>query len=128
MRLFRRHTEFRGLALFALALQLVLSFGHSHADGAGSPARFASTSVALACRTITRPAPEQNCPERNPVDAACAVCWTIAHAGSVVLAEPPAVPAPAPAAAGPIIDRTTAAVDEIATASFEARGPPSLRA
>jgi hypothetical protein len=127
MRLFRRRTEFRGLALLALALQLVLSFGHVHV-GAAYGARVPSATAALACRTITQPNPGEECPPQKPAETGCAVCWTTAHAGSVVLPEPPAVPPPAPIAGGLSVERDQAAVDDVETASFEARGPPSLRA
>lgn len=128
MRLFRRRKGFGGLALFALALQLVLSFGHVHLDGGAYGSRVPSATAALACRTITKPAADEQCPLQKPADSGCSICWTIAQAGSLVLAEPPAVPPPAPVAQALLPDCGEAHVAAAATAAFDARGPPSARA
>ena len=76
------------MALFALALQLVLSFGHVHArDFAGIP----GSPVAQA--QVTGP----HGPDGNAADQAndiyCAVCATVALSGTLVL---PALPALSP--------------------------------
>jgi len=86
------------LALFALAVQFVLSFGHFHwdaAEAAPAIAPIAGQSTAVhpsdgpaAVPTVrTDPASHQK-PDRHPADT-CAICVAMAMAGSAMFAEPP---------------------------------------
>jgi hypothetical protein len=118
MRHFRRHTHFGYLALVALAAQLLLSFGHTHAP------RAPDTNLALACRTFFEPAADQNCPPLKKHDD-CALCWTVAAAGALVLPAPPTLVLPAPASASWLLQVRPAQVATVPTAAFDARGPPS---
>lgn len=79
------------LALFALALQLVLSFGHIHPDDffrleAPSSARTAANTAPLPA-----PAPAPALPSHDD----CAVCVSMAMVGSSVLPAPAALVPPA---------------------------------
>src|SRR4051794_8624614 len=77
-------------ALFAIAVQLVLSFGHFHNNGLGSGS--ISTALISSDRVILDPADANGGPS-NPTAPArdyCGICAVINLAGSVV---PPATPA-----------------------------------
>ena len=117
MRHLRRRTDLGYLALVALATQLVLSFGHTHAP------RTPDANLALACRTFFTPAADQNCPPLNKHDD-CALCWTVAAAGTLVLPEPPALALPSFEGKIWLAQLDQAPLLAIPTAAFDARGPP----
>ena len=83
-----------GLALVALALQIVLSFGHVHLenfDGARA-AHFAGVDGHHAALTqASRQAPVQN---PGDADDYCAICASIFLASTSFVAEPPQLPVP----------------------------------
>ena len=62
------------LALFALALQLVLSFGHIHAEDLGIAARANATSIAHNLANGDGSPPPQDRDDRHDV---CAICVTL---------------------------------------------------
>jgi hypothetical protein len=75
------------LALFALAIQLGLSFGHFH----GVAAQAAST-----VQSVSDTAPQPSSPhdsDQHPNDG-CAICAVIAMANAVLFATPPALQLP----------------------------------
>ena len=118
MRWFRSHG--RGgacLALFALALQLVVSFAHVHQHGIG-PHATAAVSATVASDPSGHP--ESNGLAGHP----CAVCTLIQMAGSLVPAASPALPLPLMVT--PL--RLAAGHDRERAASppplFQARAPP----
>jgi hypothetical protein len=76
------------VALFALAVQLVLTFGHAHLDGAG---RHSSTAIEASAGT-TPPAGNH---ERNPADDYCALCALAHLAGTLLMPAPAALSLPA---------------------------------
>lgn len=117
MRHFRRRAQIGYLALVALATQLLLSFGHTHAP------RVPDANLALACRTFFEPANDQGCPPLKKHDD-CALCWTVAAAGTLVMPEPPALPLPATVSESRLPERDRPLTLDIAVASFDARGPP----
>lgn len=118
MRHLRRRAQFGYLALVALAAQLLLSFGHTHAP------RAPDANLALACRTFFEPVADQNCPPLKKHDD-CALCWTVAAAGTLVLPEPPALALPR--LEGELWQTLLARAPllVIPAAAFDARGPPS---
>ena len=75
------------IALFALAFQLVLTFGHVHLDGLGGQS---SSRIEAATGTAT--------PAGNDVPGAaddyCALCALVHLASTLVLAAPAALPPP----------------------------------
>ncbi len=117
MRHFRRRTSFGYLALVGLAAQLILSFGHTHAP------RAPDANLALACRTFFNPAADHNCPPLKKHDD-CALCWTIAAAGTLVLPESPAISLPSFEGGIWLAQLDQAPLLTIPTAAFDARGPP----
>ena len=86
MRVWRSHLgSCAWLALLALAIQLVVSFGHFHKDDliAGSAA------AAAAGQTSERgPDGSGQAPERPDL---CTICASISMAGSLVVAQPPTI-------------------------------------
>jgi hypothetical protein len=74
------------LALFALAIQFALSFGHFH--GAAAQA---------APNAFTQAVPQQPAPDHDSdrhSDDPCAICAVMALANAVLFASPPVLPLP----------------------------------
>jgi hypothetical protein len=71
------------LALFALAVQVVLSFGHFH--GVAAQAAPAIQSVS----SPAQPQPSSNHDSDRQSNDACAICAVIAMANAVLFATPP---------------------------------------
>src|SRR5262245_21920850 len=109
MRWFRSHVSFGALsALFALVVQLALSFGHVHLDGFGRGKAGLAQSVRLALQTPVLPdAPALSTqpaqPESNgAIGDFCALCTLTKLAGTLVLAAAPSLPVPLASAAVPL--------------------------
>jgi hypothetical protein len=81
MRFFRQHRSSLWLAIFALAVQLTLSFGHIHAHAAKHGLTSPPGTSAL---TVKSPCPTQN----GDDDAHCAICWSINIVGAAVVPPP----------------------------------------
>ena len=124
----RSHIRFGSrLALFALAVQAVLSFGHVHfaaptaASTNGVPAAITDQSDATLARADA-PIPKSD----GSVGGDCAICTLIQLASSSAPAAAPALPLPANL--GPL--GLEAAVESSVAASphflFQARAPPSI--
>ena len=88
------------LALFALALQLALTFGHVHLDRAApmSADRFTVDADAWNAAPAT---PTDPTDRHDRADDHCAICSLIQLAGALVLAEPPSLPLPDISVRGP---------------------------
>ena len=94
------------LALFALAVQFVLSFGHFHAIAAqATPALQTGTSqfdISFAGRLLAPDAVHKSTPQRpasdhdsdQRSDDFCAICAVVAMANAALFATPPALPPP----------------------------------
>jgi hypothetical protein len=94
MRWFRSRARWGScLALFALALQLALTFGHLHLDGIASGGAPAIASAQAP--TGAQPAPDPD-GDKSPARANhyCAVCAVIHLASSVSPVEGPSLPLP----------------------------------
>ena len=83
-----RRVGVAGLGLFALLLQLFLSFDHVHVDGLIAPRAAADASV-VATSKSTAPAQEET-PSRLPDDD-CPICATMHLAASALLPAPPCI-------------------------------------
>jgi hypothetical protein len=106
----RRRTG--GLALFALALQLILAFGHTHP----APTTAATTDIVA---SIPSPAGD---PPQHPLDD-CAICAVTHLAGTLAL--PASASLIVPGAMHVVWDDTPRPKHVAArTAAFQARGPP----
>ena len=105
MKWFRKHIKTGSrLALFALAIQFALSFGHFHPLPRRRRRRFQTgvTQADLASRQASRPdaaaqAAQQPADpsdgDQQPADA-CAICAVISLAGNVLFATPPVLQLP----------------------------------
>ncbi len=116
MRWFRTNRRFYGaLALFALALQITLSFGHCHLrDFAAIP----GVAVAQAQDGSDRPA------GHNDADGYCLVCATVSLAGTLVLPDQVALQLPVISADIQHWQLHAASWSRIDYAPFHARAPP----
>jgi hypothetical protein len=96
MKWFRRHIGAGSrLALFALALQFVLSFGHFHLNTA-QPARAIQAQIDLAL--AQGPAAEKPQPANHdndqPSNEPCAICAVMSMANQMAFAAPVVLPLP----------------------------------
>jgi hypothetical protein len=126
MHWFRSQIGGTWVALFALALQMAVSFGHLHADELG--ASFAgSDRMQSASAVVTQASPHQADHEHSPApDDYCPVCASMALVGTAIASSPPTPtlpmavryfwPSPVPATGAGLR----------LTLSFQARAPPSV--
>jgi hypothetical protein len=112
------------LALFALALQIVLSFGHVHLDGvlgARGPLAAASSHAATLQASRQNPAP-------SPVgdnDDYCAICASIYLAASSFVPVAPQLPLPADFTRIAHSERVAVGLThEPRRSAFQSRAPP----
>jgi hypothetical protein len=122
MQWFRTNRTFCGrLALLALAVQFVVSFGHIHREDIFGSAR-AAPSIAVPVADAGQQAP--NHPAKHDDDY-CAICATISLLGYSVVAAAPALPAPAVAHVIAHVDRVVVIAAVPRRAAFRSRAPPT---
>jgi hypothetical protein len=115
---FRRHIKNGSrLALLALAIQLVLSFGHVHAD------RAQASPIATAIQSVELPAGSGHQPQPHPADH-CAICAVLALAGTALLATPPALQLPQATDFLYRVTRAEFAHLHASSVAFQPRAPP----
>jgi|SRR5579862_3322677 len=120
MRWFRTNRIFGGrLALFALSVQFILSFGHVHIHGIGHNAPMVAASMQ---GNAAAPNPTKNKPDD---DDYCAICASISLLSGSVVAAPPPLALPAISYAVEHADRVAIAVIVPRRAPFQSRAPPS---
>lgn len=109
------------LALFAVAVQLVLSFGHIHKDDllAGG---YGNGPVAL---KLARSSPPEL--PAGPADQEdfCSICLSVALAGALVVPEPPAIIVPSARPETWLPDCIPVIVAHEGRVLFQARAPPA---
>ena len=138
MKWFRRHIKTGSrLALFALAVQFVLSFGHFHPIAAAQAAPAVQTGLSLldlayigtsatpdlAVQVTGTEPPTRPDNDRHPADH-CAICTVISLASSLLFTAPPLLLLPE---AVELLFRTTSAEFvhlKSAPAAFHSRAPP----
>jgi hypothetical protein len=127
MRWFRTNGRFgSGLALFALALQFCLAFGHTHPEDLyGSAQRALTNAAEIALPASGAPQSLSAGYAANRADDFCAICETIFMLGSSATPEAPqllaAVPLVRPAQH---VGRTAALFIAPRRAAFQSRAPP----
>jgi hypothetical protein len=124
MRWFRSRSRLGSyLALFALAFQLAVSFGHVHLDRVAPPSVGASA-LADAQPSAGRDAASKPAGREDLADDCCPICTLIHLAGALVPAEMPSLPLPA--VFGRLRLELAAEFDLTAShaALFRARAPP----
>ena len=123
MRWFRANRIFGGrLALFALAVQLALSFGHIHREDIFGYGTAGAAPVASSAAGHAQPSPANRSPGHP--DDYCAICATIFLLSSSFVAAAPQLPLPV--ASEPVEHVASAVIVFIAPrrAPFQSRGPP----
>src|SRR5262245_4323100 len=129
MRWFRSHARWGSwLALSALALQLVLSFGHIHLKDVLRPADASSGAVIAAAApepdARERAAPPSDRASHEHEDEYCAIYAINSLIGSSQTAMPPAVPLPPVAAHARVATDDRSCLAERRHAGWQARAPP----
>jgi hypothetical protein len=123
MRWFRANAKFGGrLALFALALQFVLSFGHIHTEDLYGPVR-AAAAIAAPGTDGGQPQPS-NQPTKHSDDY-CSICATMSLLGNSFVATAPQLPLPVVSHFIDHVDRVAAIFFPARRASFQSRAPPA---
>ncbi len=102
-------------ALFAFAIQFVLSFGHFH----GILAQAAS-SIQSAQQQLPASSPD---PEQQPAEP-CAICAVVALANTALVATPPALPLPLAADFQQLPPDAGFVPSNSARLAFQPRAPP----
>jgi hypothetical protein len=112
------------LALFALAFQLAVSFGHVHLERIAPPSVGASALTHAQPSADDRNAPSNPAGRKHLADDCCPICTLIHLAGALVPAETPSLPLPT--VFGRLRLETVAQFDLTAShaALFRARAPP----
>jgi hypothetical protein len=112
------------LALFALAFQLAVSFGHVHLDHVGPLSAGTTARANTPPSTDGANAPSSPAGHENAADDLCPICTLIHLAGTLVPAETP--PLPLPRIFGGLRLEAAVAFDLTASpiAFFQARAPP----
>jgi len=82
------------LALFALAFQLAVSFGHVHLERIAPPSAGAGALAGAPAAAADLNAPANPAGREDPADDHCPICTLIHLAGALVPAEMPALPLP----------------------------------
>src|SRR5215472_6450331 len=125
MRWFRSRSRLGAyLALFALAFQLAVSFGHVHLERIAPPSAGASALAGAQPSADDVTAPSNPAGREDLADDRCPICTLIHLAGALVPAEMASLPLPT--ALGRLRLELTAEFDLTAshTALFRARAPP----
>jgi hypothetical protein len=102
------------VALFALAVQFALSFGHFHAIAAQAPPSIQSI------QHLPTPGPDSD----RHADDLCDICAVIALTGTAVASAPPALPLPQAIELPRQTTETTFLRLHAARAAFQSRAPP----
>ncbi|MGZ3325811.1 MAG: DUF2946 family protein [Xanthobacteraceae bacterium] len=111
------------LALFALAFQLALTFGHVHLDSFTPPSAGKLALGSANASNDVRTAPADPTKPEHRADDRCPIC-TLIHLAGALTAEPPSLPLPH--VSGRLATKTAVTFDfsEPQRALFAARAPP----
>ena len=120
MRWFRSRARFGGwVALFALTLQLVLTFGHVHLDRAAPSSPVSAVAAAAASNGPDTPAAPD-----GDADDYCAICALVHLAGTLTPAEAPALPVPIAFEPSPLPRAVSIELTAPKFTLLQARAPP----
>lgn len=123
------------LALFALAIQFTLSFGHFHALPPSSPSRHPSASASpesshlerffdqVVVDSTTQPPASDRSSDDHPGDI-CAICLVMAMANSILFAAPPVLLLPQAFEYSYLAPDTDLVRANAAHTGFQPRAPP----
>ena len=105
------------LALFALALQLGLSFGHFHHDTA-------IAGIAASASQLQASTPDNDHDQNTAHRELCAICATVAMANTLVTTAAPSLPVPLAITALRTGSYPEAFTADSRRAAFRSRAPP----
>ena len=109
------------LALAALALQFVLSFGHMHPDDLGLPALPAGATQ-IVSGAVSAPVNQDHHPAS---DDYCAICASMVLVATAMPSLPPVIFVPTPVQHVWLVQAASRGVAVKFAPSFQARAPPS---
>jgi hypothetical protein len=113
------------LALFALALQMAVSFGHMHRDDLGLPPLPASDQTqAVADAGGAQPRSDQH--NNQKPDDYCPICASMALIATAMPSLPPLLIVPAPIAPVWLPEIPVQRLPTRVALSFQARAPPAI--
>jgi len=112
------------LALFALAVQMVVSFGHIHGDDLGLPPLATSHQTQIEFATTGAPGHPANRDRYPASDDWCPVCASIALVATAMPSLPPVLMVPAPIRRVWPAERPVQVFSIQVALSFQARAPP----
>ncbi len=114
------------LALAALALQLVLSFGHIHAAELIGSLGIATATASLHADRHDEPAGSQDPADDAAVEGACAICASMALAGTLVMPDAVKLPLPSGVAEGTVRASDQRLLSGGLFRLFQPRAPPAV--
>jgi hypothetical protein len=120
----RSHRFGAWCALFALAVQLVLSFGHVHRGATMRPLAHPYLAAAATDQAAAMPAGGGDLPTANFGFDYCGICTAVNLAGAGVLSATPPLPLPPLVSGVGHWERIVFASRSSRRIIFEARGPP----
>lgn len=109
------------VALAALAIQIVLSFGHVHLDGV----RAAPAQAAVRQQTAFTAAPRQGPAQSPDDDDYCAICASIFLVSTSLISHAPPLPAPLAFHRVEHFVSIARGIDEPRRFAFQSRAPPA---
>jgi Protein of unknown function (DUF2946) len=125
MRWFRSRSRVGSyLALFALAFQLAVSFGHVHLDEIAPPSAGAAAFANAQPSSDEVNAPSSPTGREDVADDCCPICTLIHLAGAMVPAETPPLPLPNMFGHSRLAAAVAFGVTASQAALFQARAPP----
>jgi hypothetical protein len=126
MRLIRSNIRgFARLALFALAVQLALTFGHVHLDGLAPASAQAAASVDQGAVTLAKTHAKTH-KSQGAADFDCPICALIQLASTSAPSVAPPLPTPIMVGGSVLQTSNETGVAASPLTAFQARGPPSL--
>jgi hypothetical protein len=122
---------FARLALFALAVQAVVTFGHVHLDGLVGLAQETQQGMlqgarAAASQAIASPAKTSDQGRQGKADFDCPICALIQLASTSAPALAPPLPVPLIVGGTVLEAPETTGVEVSPVSAFQARGPPAV--
>ena len=111
------------LALFALAMQMVVSFGHVHLEGIAhtDPARVASATAGHATQSfVVQPSSTND----DDDDAYCPICASVYLTANSFVPAAPVLPLPVASSAIRHVDRDLRLFMAQRRSAFQSRAPP----
>ena len=114
------------LALFALALQMAVSFGHMHRDDLGLPPLTDANPTHFAASPTGAASPVQKHGQPAAPDDYCPICASMALVAMAIPSLPPVLLTPDPIRRLWPTQMPTRGVSVDIAPSFQARAPPSV--